>query len=279
MWWVPLCLALTLPSVPSTFFDEPVLIGLHRGGLLAFPENTAYAMEQAAKLGPHVLLEIDVRETADGHIVLLHDETVDRTTDGRGPVESMTLAEVQALDAAYRFRPGNRGDVFPLRGQGINIPTLQEALRAAPDHRFLIDVKDETSTAQVIAAIREVGAEQRVLIASFLPERINETRELAPELPVAYDTNTGARLMLALRLGNWDAYQPQAPIVTIMKEQVAELAITADEIQKIRAKGILFQIHTLNTEAEIRQWIEIGVDSILTDDPELLMRIVNEAKD
>ncbi len=114
---------------PAHFFQctRPLNMA-HRGGSRLAPENTLAAFEHATSLGVDVL-EMDLRSSADGVVVAMHDDGVDRTTDGTGPVTGLTLADLKALDAGYRFsRDG--GATFPHRGQGVSIPTLDEVLTA-----------------------------------------------------------------------------------------------------------------------------------------------------
>src|SRR5690606_12685783 len=110
-----------------------------------YPENTLHAFTRAHGLWHADMLELDVRATADGHCVVIHDPTVDRTTNATGDVASMTLAELKQLDAAHHFtRDGGR--TFPLRGQGITVSTIDEVLHALPDMPITIEVK--TAAAQ-----------------------------------------------------------------------------------------------------------------------------------
>ena len=100
-------------------FAKPMLLGAHRGGRALWPENTVVAFRACAERWPDILLEGDLHLTADGHVVVLHDATVDRTTDGAGPVAGMTLEQVKQLDAGYRFTPDD-GATFPWRGKGVD---------------------------------------------------------------------------------------------------------------------------------------------------------------
>jgi glycerophosphoryl diester phosphodiesterase len=232
-----------------------------------WPENTIEGFLRAAVLHPDMLIETDVSSTKDGALVLMHDETVDRTTDGTGEVSEMTFQQVRALDAGYRFR--DRDGAYSFRGRGVRVPTLAEALRAVPRHRMLLDLKRGSDPAEVIRVIREERAMSRVIIGSFIPEIMAEVRRLAPEIPTCYDLTQGMRLLAALRGGDWEAYRPQAQILSMMKEHVAEFRITDDELRRIRAKGILVHIHTLNSDADVARWRDL-VDGYLTGDPRLL---------
>lgn len=256
------------------FFLQPLHVGAHRGGADLWPENTVYAYEQCAALGPNVLLEADVYTTADGALVVLHDRTVDRTTDGNGAVIDMTFEQVRALDAGYRFtRDG--GATFPHRDKGLRIPTLAEALAAAPHHRFLIETKGGAEVvAKTIAAIEEAGAEDRVLLASFKPEHMQEAAERAPEIPRCYDMANGIKLLFAVRGKAWDAYTPEAHCLSLTDEMLERFKLTAEEVGRIAAKGIVPQIHTINDRAEMDRMLQYGFTSILSDDPVTLQSAV-----
>ena len=123
------------------FFDvaTPTVIG-HRGSAGEAPENTLASFARGLATGA-AILESDVHLTRDGVPVLLHDDVVDRTTDGRGPVAALSLAELRALDAGHRFsRDGGR--THPFRGRGLRVPTLAEALATFPDARFNLELKE-----------------------------------------------------------------------------------------------------------------------------------------
>jgi glycerophosphoryl diester phosphodiesterase len=120
--------------------DWPVNFA-HRGGAKIVPENTLEGFREGLRVGAGVL-ELDVHATADGHVVVIHDETVDRTTDGSGAVREMTLAEVKRLDAGYWFTPDG-GKTYPYRGEGVRVPTLEEVYRQFPDVPINVEIKGE----------------------------------------------------------------------------------------------------------------------------------------
>ncbi|MEJ2679856.1 MAG: glycerophosphodiester phosphodiesterase family protein, partial [Gemmatimonadota bacterium] len=122
---------------PTVLAGGPLLIA-HRGGAGLAPENTMAAFRQAVDRWPVDMMELDVHATADGHCVVIHDPTVDRTTNGQGVVAALSLAELQTLDAGYRFELDGEQ---PFRDRGVRIPTLDEVLDALPDMRLTIEVK------------------------------------------------------------------------------------------------------------------------------------------
>ena len=264
------------PQAKSPFEERSILLGLHRGGREQWPENTVVAYQEAVKLWPDALLELDVHATADGQVVVIHDDTVDRTTNGSGSVWAMTFEEVRALDAAYHFSPDG-GAPFPWRGKGITIPTLKEVLEVSPTHRFLIEMKDgDNIAAATVAAIREAGATDRCVLAAVPPQFIEDARALAPEIATCYDFLSAATLLNELRFGDWEKYVPEHKMIALSPKLQERFSLTADEIKALQAKGILITFWTVNREEEMRRLLDMGVDCILTDRPDALAAILAE---
>src|SRR5215213_3619479 len=151
-----------LASIPKNW---PVNFA-HRGGAGIAPENTLEAFREGLRVGAGVL-ELDVHTTADGHIVVMHDPAVDRTTQGTGPVREMTLAELKRLDAGYRFTR-DEGGTFPHRGEGIRIPTLEEVYDEFTEVPINVEIKGERPGIEEVVwrIIASAGAEERTLVVS-----------------------------------------------------------------------------------------------------------------
>lgn len=137
----------------------------HRGNAAHAPENTLESFGQAIALGVDAI-ELDVHLTADGHVVVIHDPTVDRTTDRSGRVDRLTVADIQRADAGYRFTP-DHGDTWPYRGHGIRVPTLDEVLGAFPSTPLLIEVKTDVASSATRQVIHRHQATARCVVASF----------------------------------------------------------------------------------------------------------------
>jgi glycerophosphoryl diester phosphodiesterase len=137
----------------------------HRGNAAHAPENTIESFRQAVSLGVDAL-EFDVHLSGDGHVLVIHDPTLDRTTTGSGRVERLTLAEIQRADAGARFTR-DRGQSFPYRGQGITVPTLHEVLRSFPGMPLLIEIKADPAARPTRELIERLGAAERCIVASF----------------------------------------------------------------------------------------------------------------
>ncbi len=263
-------------AAPCLITAQPMLLGLHRGGMEQWPENTLVAFQEAARRWPEALLELDVHATADGHVVVIHDDTVDRTTNGSGLVRQKTLAEIQALDAAYHFTR-DKGETFPYRGQGVIIPTLRQVLDVSATHRFLIEMKDGDNIAEAtVAAIRAADAADRCILAAVPPVFIEQSRALAPEIATCYDFLSAATMLNELRLGDWSAYTPEHKMLALSPTLKQRFALTQEEIASVRGKGILVAFWTINAETEMRHLLEFGADSIITDRPDVLAAILSE---
>lgn len=188
--------------------DAPPTLSAHRFGKGEAPEGTLEALRNAAALGPEVMLEADARLTADGHVVLLHDETFSRTTGHPGRPEEMTLEEIRALDAGATFSP-DHGATRPWAQRGVRVATLAEALDAAPQNRFLIDLKQPGDlVAAVLEVVRRKRALGRVIFGSFHGEALRQVRAAVPEAVTTFDLESGLRLAVALR-GDWKAYRAE----------------------------------------------------------------------
>lgn len=260
------------------FTRENIRICAHRGGKALWPENTVLAYTESSKRFPKLLIEGDAQLTADGEVVLIHDDSVDRTTNGTGRVFQLTLAQIKELDAGYRFTTDG-GATFPYRGQGITIPTFAEALAAVPGGLFLIEMKGGAQTPRIMAeVIRNARAEDRVILASFHEGLMQKLKQAAPEIATCFTYGKGMQMLRALREGNWNEYEPPHLLLALPDDIQKNLKLTRDEVAAIRAKGVLVQVHTVNDPAEMREFIELGVDSIISDHPDVLERVLAEAK-
>ena len=162
------------------------LVVAHRGANTAAPENTMEAYRLAVELGADAI-ELDVHLTSDGKVAVIHDETIDRTTDRSGSVASMTMRQIRAADAGYRF-PGADGS-FPFRGTGLKVPTLGEVLKWLPEGTGLVvEVKARAAVPATIKALKasRVRAAGQVSVISFDERAIDEAHALDPELPTGY---------------------------------------------------------------------------------------------
>ena len=190
-------LARPADDCPACLREGPrPLVIAHQGGEELWPSNTMYAFDRAAALGVD-MLEMDLHVTADGALVLMHDETVDRTTDGTGRLEDMTLAQVKALDAGYYWTDDD-GQTFPFRGQGITVATLEELFQAFPDMPMNIEIKLVENVPIVepfCQLIRQHGKQDQILVASFHDDAMAQFRAACPEVADLGQPKRGDQLL------------------------------------------------------------------------------------
>lgn len=245
----------------------------HRGGAGVAPENTLSAFGEGLRWGAH-WLELDVHSTADGQAVVIHDDTVDRTTDGAGTVEQMTADDLRRLDAAYRFTPD--GLTFPLRGKGVRIPTLDEVLGAHPDGRFVVEIKtpDPAFVPRVLSAIERAGASSRVVLASFSDRVLQEVRRLAPGMLTSTSRSEATRLVIMLRLGLGAFWRPPGDVVQLPEREGPLVVVTESMVRSLHRRGVPLHVWTVDDPGDMLRLAALGVDGIITDRPDLLATVL-----
>lgn len=240
------------------------LVIAHRGGAKLWPEETLLAFQKAAELGVDVL-ELDVHGTKDGAIVCMHDEDVDRTTDGTGKIKDKTLAELLALDAGAKFTT-DEGATFPWRGKGLKVPTLGEILAAFPDKPFSVEIKQARPSIvdAVVAAIDAAGAADRVVVASFDDDTIAAVRKARPGIATSFAGGEIVKFSL-LSEDALDGYVPPSKLL-----QVPIGLATEEKVRLARKLGVKMHIWTIDDREDMERLWALGVDGIMTDDPVLL---------
>jgi glycerophosphoryl diester phosphodiesterase len=249
----------------------------HRGGAGLWPENTLHAFERAAALDVDVI-ETDVRATADGELVIFHDEGVERTTDGAGRVGSLTLAELKRLDAAYRFS-NDGGRTFPLRGRGVSVPTLREVFEALPRMRFNVEPKQAVPSivAPLCRMIREHGMTERVLVASFSGGILAEFRRECPEVATSAATGEVASFLTLESAGLAASYSPPMQALQVPERAGAVRVLTRDFVEAAHGRGLRVHAWTVNDEGDMRRFLGMGVDGVMTDYPDRLLKLLGRS--
>lgn len=255
------------------------LVIAHRGGAGLWPENTLHAFTRAVEMGVDVL-EMDVHSTSDGEIVVIHDSTVERTTDGRGYVNAMTLAELKALDAAHHWT-ADGGASYPLRGRGITIPTLPEVLAAFPGVRFNIEPKQSQPSlaAPLCRMLREHRATGRVMVGAFKGAVLDEFRRACPE--VATSASTGeVSAFLALSAASLEGnYDGAARALQVPEYTAGVRVLTPGFVEAAHRRGLEVHAWTINETPGMSRLLDFGVDGIITDYPDRLIELLNRRDD
>jgi glycerophosphoryl diester phosphodiesterase len=274
--------AACLPDAPSKNYvhniSRPPVIA-HQGGDGLWPGETLYAFERAVDIGAEVL-EMDAHITEDAQIVLMHDEEVDRTTDGTGLIEQMTLAELKQLDAAYDWL-NDYDKTFPYRGQGIEVPTLDELFQKLPQVPYLIEIKltQHPIDKPLCNRIRTYNMQNSVMIASFHDETMQNFRATCPEIATSASRGEVTRFVLlgkaflsGLIAPPYHSIQPPYDPEESMNIPI----MTARFIREAHARNIKAGPCTVDDPDLMRQYIEWDVDEIITDRPGLMIKVLEE---
>ena len=301
---VPIALAAlaaaAAPAAANPWLDLKVMNIAHQGGEDEAPSNTMYAYERALGVGSD-MLEVDIHSTADGHVVVMHDGRVDRTTEGTGSVYEMTLAEVQALDAAYDFVPGEGTktgapeSAYVFRGvrtgarpapagfgpDDFRIPTLDEVLLAYPDIPINIEIKGTGDSdvdsflhnAELLAAeLNRLGRSAGVIVASFNDAALVRFHELAPDVGLAPATGAVAAFKLA------NVPPPEGTVAFQVPITFGGVGVTdAEFVQRAHAQG--YAVHVwLSGQREApdvyEQLLDWNVDGVMAAEPTSLERVL-----
>lgn len=206
-------------------------------------------------------LETDLQLTADRHLVCFHDETVDRTTDGSGPVSSFTLKELRSLDAGFNHRIAGE---FPFRGRGLRVPTLGEVLATFPGTGVVVDLKHDGLEQAVASLLNRMKAWDRVIVGSFSDTRLGLIRSLARgEALLSTGPVAARRWWLASRFGRggdsgYAALQlpPTRGGIRVVDRRLVDVA---------HAAGMAVHVWTVNQPSEMRRLWDVGVDALITD--------------
>ncbi|MGQ0504870.1 MAG: glycerophosphodiester phosphodiesterase [Myxococcaceae bacterium] len=257
---------------------KPTLHIAHRGGAALAPENTLGAFEQAVTNFHTDILELDVQPCRDGTLIVAHDPTVERCSNGTGAIADLTLEELRALDAGYRFTRDS-GQTFPFRGQGVRYVTFDELLTAFPTTRLNVELKSAPPGAieRFVASIKKARAVERVCCGSELDEIADPLYRALPEGCHFYPRNALALLIFALR-SNDDQTPPLDPRFSVLDMPVSYEGVRLiDETLIDTAAGLekWINVWTIDDETEMRQLAKEGVGGIMTDRPDILRRVLD----
>ena len=269
----------------------------HQGGENEVPSNTMYAYRRALRLGSD-MLEVDIHTTADRRLVVIHDATVDRTTNGSGAVYDMTLKQVQALDAGYDFVPGEgpasdrpardyafrgvrTGEKQPPPGfepRDFRIPTLGEVMRAYPDVPINIEIKGRSDSdlasylrnAEALAAfLNRLGRTRGIIVASFNDAALRRFHELAPQIDLAPATAAVA----AYKLGR--VPPPEGTVAFQVPTEFQGVTVADEEfVDNAHEDGYAVHVWTINDAETMRELLGWGVDGIMSAEPARLERVL-----
>ena len=254
----------------------------HRGASARAPENTLEAFRLAVESGAGGL-ELDVHLTRDGHVVVIHDPTLDRTTNRTGAISEMTLEELREPDAGHNFSPD--GDTLPYRGLNLRIPTLAEVLREFPGVSVNIDMKADRPgiEAAVLDVLREAAAERHALVVSSRYGAVRRFRRMSGRMSAGRISTGASRwetgvfyLLSNLRLER--LLRPAYDALQVPPRHRGIPLVTRRFVDAAHDSNVRVDAWTINSAAEMRRLLDLGVDVIMTDRPETLADVLERRK-
>lgn len=249
---------------------RPRLFG-HRGAAGVAPENTLPSFERAVADGA-ALLELDVHATRDGVVVVIHDPTLERTTDGSGSVRDFSFAELNRYDAGFHF---GSGASHPFRGRGVRIPALEELLEAFPTVPLNIEIKqaDPPIEPLVVRLLADKQALDRVLLAAEDDTIMRRIRTSAPQVATSFSYGEVREFFERCFSGELAGYEPPGLALQIPPRFGDIELVTAETVEVAHRLGLEMHVWTINDEAEMERLLALGVDGLMSDFPGVLCRV------
>ncbi|AYC31246.1 glycerophosphodiester phosphodiesterase [Pseudomonas cavernae] len=264
------------PAVLSELGERPLVIA-HRGGRGLWPENSLFAFERASALGVD-MLEMDLHRSRDGELVVIHDKQVERTTNGSGRVVDLDLAELQALDAGYRWS-ADGGESFPYRGQGVRIPTFAEVLQRFPAQAKVVEIKvpGVGMEQQLCELLTRYQQRDKVIVGSFYERSLQHFREVCPR--VATSAGPGSvRLLVALDwLGLGRLLSPSYQALQIPEQSDGIRVASPSLLRAAQERGLNVQLWTINEQPVMRHLLDMGAQGLITDYPDRALQLLGRS--
>ena len=256
--------------------SKPVTIA-HQGGNKIYPDESLLAFTNAINMGIQVI-ELDIHRTKDGVIVINHDPTIDRLTDGTGLIREMSWLELQQVDGAYNWSPD--GLTYPYRGKGIKILSLIEMMDTFPQQVYDIEIKqhDPPLEKDLCDLLRKYGvAADQAIVASFRDETLARFHDICPEVAISLPVNQGTVLYILSRVGlerllPLDAVVAQLP--TTFSTILGQLELDRRYIEAFAKGDRQVWVWTVNDSIEMKRLVKMGAHGIITDRPDILMDFV-----
>jgi glycerophosphoryl diester phosphodiesterase len=293
-----LALPAAAPAATNPWIEQRPLNIAHQGGEDELPSNTLYAFKRAMAAGAD-MLELDIGVTKDGQVIVMHDTTVDRVTNGRGTVASRTLAQLRRLDGAYWFSGGDdaydhgkRRSAYVFRGiatgkrrpprgfkaKDFRVPTLREVLKAFPRTPINIEIKGRTkaeaveeyvANAEALAKLLRGSKRRDLIVASFKQEAVDRFHQLAPAIPVSPGIGGSAAYLLSNGSPGDGVVAFQLPITYTFNGQKLDIT-TADNVARAHRDGYAWHTWLSNdgeSRATWRKLLDWCVDGVMTARP------------
>jgi glycerophosphoryl diester phosphodiesterase len=248
----------------------------HRGGAALRPENTIEAFDHGLSLGADGL-EFDVHLSRDGVVVVHHDDTLERTTNARGPLSAFTADELDRVDAGHWFtrEPAATSPSYPFRGRGLGVPRIRTVLQRYRDTRFIIELKVASAelAKRTIDEVRAAGAVDRVVLGSFYWLALNAARRYEPRIPTGAAREETRWALYRSRI-RWPLGRPKYREFQVPIRSGSTTIVTPNFIAHAHKAGLPVRVWTVDEAVEIERLLEWGADSVISDRPDVAVDVV-----
>lgn len=255
------------------FYSREKLVFAHRGGAKLAPENTMAAFANGLALGSDGI-ECDVHLSRDGVPVVIHDKTLDRTTDASGPVAARTADELSHVDAGHRFVALD--GTMPFRGRGIGVPTLHDVLIEFREVRVIIEMKEgDPALARAVAeVIRRTGSVERVCVGSFYRGAVEALRHFDPAIATSASENE-VRWTLYRSWCRWPIAASRSYCAFQVPEHAGRLRVVSPAfVSQAHRDGARVDVWVVDAAEHITRLLAWGVDGVITDRPDIATKLI-----
>ena len=257
------------------FESRRPLVFAHRGGAGLAPENTLAAFDQGVASGADGL-ELDVRLSRDGVLVVHHDRTLERTTNLRGAVSDATADELARADAGHHFM---RGDARPFRGLGLGVPTLAAVLARYRDHRLIVEMKQNSPelARAAVETVRRADAVDRVCLGSFGLRVVRAARALDPAVATGASREE-VRWALYRSWFRWPVSRVAYEAYLVPEMSGRTRLVSPRFVEQAHRMNLRVQVWTVDAERDARRLLDWGVDGLITDRPDVVVPLVRSRR-
>lgn len=280
VWLVLFIIPIKKKEKHPIFERERPLVMAHQEGADLAPSNTLAAFHHAVELGVD-MIELDIHQTKDGELVVIHDDTINRTTNGEGKVNELRLEEIQSYDAGYHFKDleGN----YSYRGEDVVIPTLEAVFKEMPqDMRYTIEIKDsnhpdlyEAIGKKLWQLMTQYDVENNVVIGSFDQNILQMMTDMTNGKAIVSAGEEEVRKFVILhKLGLHTLYTTQADSIEMPTKASGINLMDERLIRVAQTRGIDVHYWTVNDRETMKQLIDLGVDGIITDRPDIKIELL-----
>jgi len=250
----------------------------HRGGRGLGPENTLEVFKRSLAAGASVL-EMDLRMTKDRQLVVLHDSTVNRTTDGEGPVREMTLAKIKTFDAGFHWT-ADGGRTFPFRGRGLTVPALNEVFSSFAGTPMVLEIKEKQDGIGELLCrtIEAYGRSTITLVGSFKMDLLDVFRSTCPDVATSAGPREALIFYALNKMGLTSIITPAMNALQVPETFRGRQVVTGKFVAAAHRRNLAVEVWTINDVEAMQRLIDAGVDGIMTDYPDRLSKLLTQTR-